>query len=256
MSKERALKKKLKNLIETYLSLYTIKPALQTAEEDLIGQDKIASMIILLQHTTDYIIKQGLDFNKEYLEKLPKDEIEKMVEILNKFISTGGLFQEAKKIMKKGSSKKYLLPYLYRELNWAAISILCASYISANIIMRSVFELIIGIAAEKNGSMDERIKSISFVSVSEKTKLKKLWKELCGWAHPYGKWIKKVCPIYSSHLPIYHPKLFEDSLQILEKLVDLLLVVSIEKFDISKKDLLHNIKDKIDISNYVLFKSR
>jgi len=63
-----------------------------------------------------------------------------------------------------------------------------------------------------------------------------------------------VCPIFISYKPMYHSKLCKLSL---EKLVDLLLVIALEKFEINKKDILDKVKSyKIDTSNLIFFQDR
>lgn len=251
------LYEQLRKVIEEYLDMNVKVPAFETIEKDFYAQDKLADILILLLAATDSIQKQGLDFDKDYLRQLPKPEIEKRIEVLTKFIQTGNLSQEAKEFLKSGSSRKYLLAYLVRELNWVAISILSASYISAHIIMRSVFESLVEIATRKTGSMSKRINSISFLSSQEKKEIKKLWKDLCGWVHPFDKWIKKVCPIFVSHRPMYHPELCKKCLEKLEKLIDLLIIVGLEKFEISKKDIFSAVKKyRVNTSNLKLFQSR
>ena len=257
MSEDNLTEKRLRRVIEKYLEKNVKVPAFETIEQDFYAQNKLASILILLQVTIDSILKQGLDFDEDYLRQLSEPEIEKRIKLLEKSIQTGYFSQEATEILKSDSSRKYLLAYLGRELNWVAISILSASYISAHIIMRSIFELLVGITTKKKGSMNERINSISFLSSEEREEIKKLWGDLCGWAHPFGKWIKEVCPIFVSHGPMYHSELCRKCLKELEKLVDLLLVVGLEKFKTSRRDILSKIEDyKIDTSNLTLFQSR
>lgn len=251
------LRRKLRKVIEEYLDRNVKVPSFETIEKDFYAQDKLAGILVLLQATFNCIQKQGLDFDKDYLRQLPKPEIEKRIDVLKKFVYTGHLSQEATEILKSDSSRKYLFVYLDKELCWVAVSILSASYISAHIIMRSVFELLIGIATRKTGSMSERINGIPFLSPEERKEIYKLWGDLCAWSHPYGKWIIEVCPIFISYKPMYHSKLCKLSLEKLEKLVDLLLVIALEKFEINKKDILDKVKSyKIDTSNLIFFQDR
>lgn len=249
--------RELREVIEGYLDNNVKAPAFETIEKDFYAQDKLANILILLSRTVDCIQREGLDFDKDYLKQLPMPEIQERKEILEKFIQTGHLSEKAKGILESGSSRKYLLAYLVRELNWVTISILCASYLSAHIIMRSVYELLIGIATKKNGGMGERIGGISFLSPEERKEVHKLWRGLSAWAHPYGKWVKEVCPIFISHKPMYHSRLCRQSLEKLEKLIDLVLVIAIEKFEVNKEDILSKArKFRIDMSSLVLFRVR
>jgi len=256
---EKANKKylELRKIIEEYLDENVKAPAFDTIEKDFQAQDRIANILLLLQTTVDCIKKQGLDFDKSYLKQLSKPEIDKRIYVLEEFIRTNYLSQEVKENLKSDSSRKYLLVYLSRELNWVAISVLSASYISAYILMRSIFELLVGIATIKTGSMRKRINDISFFSEEERKQIYRIWQDLSGWAHPYHKWIKEVCPIFISHKTMYHPKLCIQSLKKLEKIIDILLVIALEKFEIDKQNVLNKVTTyRIDTSNFPFFHSR
>lgn len=189
----------LKEVIAKYLDENVKIPAFETIEKDFDVQDKLATFLIISQVTIDSIEKEGIIYDNDYLIQIPKQEIDKKIEILNTYIQTGNLTKEVTEIMNDLSSKKYLLYYFLKEIRWIIVSILCASYISAHIVIRSIFELLIGIATKKTGSMSERISSIIFLSLDEKKEIKKFWRGLCGWSHPYGKWVKEVCPVFISH---------------------------------------------------------
>lgn len=250
----------LQNVIEAHLSRYVKAPAFETIEKDLYAQDKIADFLILLKVTTDCIKKDGLDFDKNQLQELPQDEIEKRITVLEEYIQTGGCTQETREFLKSNDSKKHLNAYLNNGLNWIVISILSASYISANIIMRSIFELLVAIATngiDGNNSMSFRLKSIPFLTLEERKKLSKLWGKLNSWAHPFTKWEKEVCPIFVSYNPMYHPELCKQSLDLFEKLIDFFIIIGIGKFEINRNDILDEIqKYQIDISNLTLFQNR
>lgn len=56
---------------------------------------------------------------------------------------------------------------------------------------------------------------------------------------------------------MYHPRLCKQSLEKLEKIVDLLLVVALERFEIDKKDISDKMKNYgIRASHLVMFNSR
>lgn len=255
--KESRLRQRLNKLVEAYLDVNVGTPALETMRKDFHAQNKLADMLTLLRVTIDCIKEYGLDFDKDYLKQLSKKEIEERINVLVAFIETCHLNEKTSEILRLDSSRKYLLAYVSRELNWVVISILSASYVSANILMRSVFELLIGMATRKTGSMSERINGIFFLSPEEKTKTHGLWADLCSWSHPYGKWLKEVCPVFVSRTPMYHPYLCKQSLDKLERIVDLFLALAIEKFEIRKVDILQKVKQyKVDISDLALFRCR
>ena len=88
------------------------------------------------------------------------------------------------------------LGYFGKVYKSSLFSLGATDYLSSIILMRSLFELLIGISTKVNGSMKERIDSIDFLKSDEKKNLKKFWDILCAWSHPYGKWWKEVCPNY------------------------------------------------------------
>jgi len=260
MSKKKSnaeLEEELRKTIGSYLDKNVKVPAYETVEKDFYSLDKLAEILVMLTVTVTCIQKQGLDIDKNYPRLLNKQELEKVKAVMEEFIKTGNFTQEASDIMELFSSRKHLFTYLIREFQWVVISILAASYLSAHVIMRSVFELLVGIATKQTGVMSERINSIEFLSSEEKKDVKKLWKALNGWAHPYNKWTKEICPIFISHEPMYHPELCRQCLEEIEKLVDLLLVIGIEKFEIRSQDISSPVKNhEFDTSNLPFFQKR
>lgn len=95
----------------------------------------------------------------------------------------------------------------------------------------------ISIATEKNGSMKSRIDSIAFLDEDEKTSILKLWNELSAWAHPYGKWIKNVCPRFYSFGRNYNPVIFEKCFNFVDVILDFMLVITVDHFKLSTKKL-------------------
>lgn len=223
----------LQKVIGVFIDAHVKEPIFETIEKDFNAQATIADILDLFNISWEIMQKHGIEFDKEYLKGLPREEIERRIKILSDFIKSKGCkedktSEEAIKILRSGSSNKYLLIYLDREIKWIAISILSASYVSSLVLMRSTFELLIGIATKETGSMKRRIESIEFLSPDEKKEIMKIWKELCGWSHPYGKWIKEICPIFAGYGPLYHPTLCKSCIQKLKKVTDLLLVLKIE----------------------------
>lgn len=111
-------------------------------------------------------------------------------------------------------------------------------YLGAIILMRALFELLVGISTDQNGSMNERIKSISFFDAQEKKDLFKTWNILCAWAHPYDKWAKNVCPKAFGIGRIYNPSLFMQSVSYSHKILDFMLAAIFEILDLSVSDYL------------------
>lgn len=256
----KELSKTLQKVIGSYLDDFVKEPTFETVEKDFHAQDKIADVLLLLQISTKTILEKGTKFDGEYARCMSYQDFLKLTNTLTDIVNSRREQINDKKLRMLAKTKwdlcsrKCLLSYVSRQLNWTAISILSASYISSIIVMRSVFELLIRIATRRTGSMNNRIHSIVFLSSKEKSKLKKLWKELCSWAHPYEKWIKKTCPIFIAYKPMYHPKLCKECTNKLEKITDLLLVITVEKFGIDGREIAKKAKEaKVDFSDYTFF---
>jgi len=251
----------LHNLISEYLDDQVKRPFFETIKKDFFVQDCLADMLIIVNLLVELAYKEGIEFDKDFLQKLSKEEIEKRIDVFGNLVekyesqSAPGIDskEEAFRYLFEDSSRKYLLPYLKREINWIIVSILSTSYVSSLILMRSVFELIIGIATKSTESMSNRIDSIAFLNNEEKSELKKQWYRLCAWGHPYGIWIKEVCPIYANHKPLYHPGLCVLCLQELVELIDLLAAVVVTKYEIKPSQFLATAHElKIDLNDFKL----
>lgn len=239
-SKENKFKKNLREVVTGFLDKNVKTPSLETVDQDFSAQDRLVTLMLLVSKLNGLIYKHGSDFDKEYACRLSKTEITRRIDILGKVVESEDFnelqervnIEEVKAIFGDTRSKKYLLMYLARELRWITISILSASYVSSMILMRATFELIVGIASRDSDGMVSRIASISFIHESEKGALTKLWYRLCAWGHPYGKWLKEICPIYSAHEPLYHKALCNMCIEELEKIVDFYVVVALAKYEI------------------------
>jgi hypothetical protein len=257
MNKKNA-EARLRQVVEKYLDLNVKTPAFQTIK-DFNVQERLANMLLLVDASAKLILASGSDFVGDYLQthKITKEEWERQIDILVRAVYAGKTDREAIEITNLFRTRKNLLPYLTRELDWVVVSILSASYISASIIMRSILELLIGISTTSSGTTGSRIREIRFLSTEEKRLVLKLYRHLCGWTHPYGKWTKEICPVFISKRPMYHPRLYKQSLKELEEIVDLFLTIGIEKFGISKDSILKLVKRyKIDTSGLPLFLKR
>ena len=255
----------LRGFVTSYLDEQVTTPSLETIEKGLNEQDQLVSLLLLSRVATGIIRKEGLDFDKHYLASLLPEEIEKRIEVLGRFLESGEscpladgcALKDAHDYLSSGSSYKHLLAYLVREIDWVVVSVLSASYVSALLLMRSVLELLVGIATRATGSMKERLGEIPFLEATEIKSLLNLWYRLCGWGHPYGRWVKEVCPFYVSHGPMYHPKLCAICLKELQAIVDFFVVIALEKYEIPAGDLLAEIRDhNIPLAGFELISSR
>lgn len=255
----------LRNIISDYLDDYVKKPTFETIEKDIVGQDHLASLLLLTKEIVNIVNKEGPILDKDHFKSLSKEERTKRKEMVERFLEALNSENSIEDIDDKGAldllknarSKKYLMPYFTREINWIIISILSTSYVSALILMRAVFELTIGIATRLSGSMNDKIDSITYFEEEEKKNIKKQWRRLCAWGHPYGKWLKEVCPIFTSHKPLYHPQLFALCVKELTNLIDLFLVTAMFKYQIKSSRVQEKLKKLgVDLSTFALLRER
>ena len=234
------LLRRLRAVVTTYIENRVSKPSIETVTKDLIGQARVANLTVLIRAVFEEARTHGVDYDKDFLSSLGPEEVEARIRVLGEFAESNDtsdprhreMAQSAAHYLASDSSRKYLLEYVEREINWIVVSTLSASYVSALILMRSVLELLVGIATRTTGRMRDRVNSIACFDGAEKNRLNRLWDRLCAWSHPYGKWIKEVCPGYSGHAPIYHPRLFGRCIDELTELADLLAAVVAAKYEL------------------------
>lgn len=140
---------------------------------------------------------------------------------------------EAGEDIKATKEKTLFLGYLGKIYQSALLLIGATDYLGAIILMRSVFELLVGIATTRNGSMRDRISSIGILDSEEKGSLQRLWNDLSAWAHPYGKWTKNICPKFYGTGRNYHPAVFNQCLGYSDQVLDFLLTVTVDHFEVS-----------------------
>ena len=264
-SKEEKRKEELRELVTSFLDNNVKTPALETVDQDFSAQNRLVTLMLLVNKLNDLVYKHGSVIDSEYALHLSETDISRKIAVIGEVVESEGFndleervnIEEVKAIFSELSSKKDLLTYLTRELKWITVSILSASYVSSMILMRATFELIIGIASRDSGKMVQRIASISFIQESERDALKKLWRRLCAWGHPYGKWLKEICPIYSAHEPVYHKALCNMCIEELEKIVDFYVVVALAKYEIKIPMFVAMLKKyQLDITGLDLFTKR
>lgn len=147
------------------------------------------------------------------------------------------------------------LGYLVKIMSNSLVLLGSTDYIGSLILLRSVFELLIGIATEVTGGMKARIWSISFLSELEKKNLYDTWNKLNPWAHPYGKWKKEICPVFYGWGRHYHPKLFETCIGYMENVLDFMLAITIDCFDVKPQEYLRN-GSPFDVSDLKMLERR
>jgi hypothetical protein len=248
---------KLKDVVRLYLNATVLSPSLETVQKNILGQAQLVSLDNCIQSFPKIIMENGCDIDKEHLSSLPIEEIKKRLIAFNKVIESNEFNEEAIAYLAKDRSRLMLFGYVCLLSRWTVVTILSASYLCANIMLRSMFELCVGLATIKTGGMGDRIDAISFFDISQKAYLKNIWKELNGWAHPYGKWLKTICPTYQSLGSLYHEKLFNDCVERYVKVIDMLIVTFLVQHEISYDLFLIKCHDPIDEGiDLVLVKSK
>ena len=259
IGESQKLIKRVQTAVSAYLDNHVSKPALETVANDPMGQARVANLKVLIHAIFDDARVHGIDYDKDFLASLATEEVEERIKVLREFTESKDpaghrsrdVAQKAAQYMASGNSRKFIFEYVKRELNWIVVSTLSASYVSALILMRSVLELLVGIATHKTGNMRDRVGSIACFDKAEKKRLTCLWDRLCAWSHPYGKWVKEVCPVYSGLAPIYHPKLFGLCLDELMELADLLATVVVTKYELEPARLATQLnEERIDLAGF------
>lgn len=229
MSEGDELRQKLLLVVEDYLDSKVKKPAFETVNADFAVQDRIADVLRLLQL-----------LEKQIQMDCPKglDEIlsEALQNLSLKAISLNDLFRLLREeTSNRLATRTIYLSYLDQIFHWIAISILSASYLCAFVLLRTLLELLINASAIGTGTMGEKISSIQAITEKEQRKIKGIWRELSGWAHPYGRWLDQVCPVYASRGPLYFERLAKDSTQKLQFCMDFSIVIAITEFQLDSR---------------------
>ncbi len=151
MTKEspEELVKKLKDVVRQYLETFVVLPSLEAVERNIIGQAHLASLNKCIQNLPKIVSEFGIGFDKEQLASLPEEEIKKRITSLKEEIDSGIMMNESMIFRHKNSSRLMLFGYLCLLSRSTVVSILSSSYICADILLRSMFELCVGMATLK-----------------------------------------------------------------------------------------------------------
>jgi hypothetical protein len=169
---------------------------------------------------------------------------------------------EAGETIEAAREKTLFLGYLGKVYQSALLLIGATDYLGAMILLRSVFELLVGIATMENGSMRDRISSIDTLDSDEKSNLQKLWNELSEWAHPYGKWAKNICPKFYGVGRNYHPAIFSQCLTYSDQVLDFLLTITVDHFKLGPENYIDKYRgisrtgQILEISSLQMFEKR
>lgn len=169
---------------------------------------------------------------------------------------------EAGETIQAAREKTLFLGYLGKIYQSALLLIGATDYLGAMILIRSVFELLVGIATTKNGSMRDRISSIIILDGDEKRNLQRLWNDLSAWAHPYGKWAKNICPKFYGTGRNYHPAVFRQCLGYSDRILDFLLTITVDHFKLGLDTYTNKYREiseraqMMEMSNLQMFEKR
>ncbi|ADW16421.1 hypothetical protein Despr_0234 [Desulfobulbus propionicus DSM 2032] len=232
--KENRILRDVEKYVKSYLNTHVTSPCVQMLRNDPHCHLRVVSILSRVRYLSEQILRYGCEVDKAHLSSLSRDELERRVQVLTDFIESENTEtnHEANGYLMTGSSQKHLIAYVSREFNWVIVSIMSASYISALVLTRSVFELLVGVATRMEGGMKDRVDKITFLEASERKQILKLWNRLCGWGHPYGRWVKEICPIYIQHEPFFHSRLCGLCLDELCNVLDLYAVTALSKYEI------------------------
>lgn len=249
------LVRRTREAVGGWIDSYVKAPIFETIEQGLFEQTRVANVLACCEVFERLVREEGSDIDFEYLKSLPEREVRRRLQVLQEYAEREGesedeLMMDVSRALEDGSTRKYLLLYFHSETHWIAASIMATAYISSLILTRSLFELVIGIATRKTGTMGAKLDAIGFLDLEEKRAVKRTYGELCSWSHPYGKWLREVCPIFASR-PAYHPELFRSCVEKLEAVTDLMLVVAVDKFEVDRVQLVSEMnKESVDLSRF------
>lgn len=230
----------IEELIGNYLDEKVKLPIFYTVTHDPVASLRWSNSFVILRLSEKLIV----DYDVE-------------LEMKRKHQSTQEC-QEKEDIEKK----RLYLGYLGKVLTSSLISLGTTDYIGSLILVRSVLELLIGIATDTTGGMKKRIWAIDFLSETEKSKVYELWNELNAWAHPYGKWRTEVCPRFYGCGDNFSPSLFDTCLSYLDKVLDLMLTITVERFRVKPTTYVSHYRQIskgvsfLEISDFKMFRGR
>ena len=244
---------KLYALVQNYLKNYINNPIENFIEKEPIDFLKISTQVLLLNLIYENITNSDEIIDKSKMIYLEYSKKEEYIKELKEYLVGNKESKTVNDLFDLLLIDKDYIPYLFRELNWILISLLSSSYIGVHILIRCVFESIIKfLTKDKNVGMADKIDGITILTTDNKKYLKKYWHRLNSWAHPYEHWIKKICPVYIKHTPIFHKELFNDCLNDLHILFELLIIMSIKIFNVSENEYKKNIIKGIELFDYYL----
>lgn len=239
---------KLKELIEAHIYSRVIKPALYLTEHHFNIQDDIANILIMNRVLGDQIQRSDVKKLDTYLVELLEDSAEKSME---------GLFVTGSQNKHSDALSVVYLSYVNQLINSISIEILSASYLSANILSRSLLEVLVNVSASSTKSMSKKIESIKFLKNDEQQVLKDVWKELCGWVHSYNRWLKELCPVLVSKQGLHHPELAKKSMIYVSVCIDFSLTLGVELLGLDRLSLMESLSNyEVPVNRFMLFKRR
>jgi len=160
---------KLYKLITQYLNHYVNNPIKEFSKSNEFTCLKLSTQLKLGKLAIENILISGVYLDLSKMELLNKSKKSEYLSSLEKYIESGIPDHNVDHIFSTLMIDRAIMPYIFREINWSIISILSASYISAHILIRSIFELIVKyLTTSKNTGMADMIDNITILSISDK----------------------------------------------------------------------------------------
>ena len=242
---------KLKEAIGGYLDDYVVQPAVGLVNSDLQAQDDIANLLVLHRLLRDLAQADAGKPLDQYLLSLlqgePGPDIE-LAELLSRPEESASRIAELRTVF---------CSYVFHLANWACISVLSASYLSALIITRSLLELLVNVGAGKTGGMSERIGGLEMLADDEKSILSECWRDLSGWSHSHRRWLKKLCPVLIARGPLHHPRIARECLVSLGICTDLAFAIAFDKFAVDPEVVrVRCVDNHVDYRRFLLLRRR
>jgi len=252
MTDNNELDNKLFQRIRANLSFYADKPIKELIESDSLNSVKISSLFLITRDLiNDILIRKSLIEVERSEQIINQENKQRYLDSLNDFMKTGKLNKDVIELRKTIEYEKNALPFIFKEVNWILISILSSSYASAKILNRSLFEMVIQFMTTKpNSGMGDMIDGIKIITIERKKILKTKWKELNKWAHPFGHWLKEICPVYWFNYANYNEFLCSNCINDISLIIELIILISYKTFYINNPTLMKEILKAGDYLTY------
>lgn len=252
MAKLDDLVSQLKAAIARYLQDYVVSPATGLVNTDFTSQDDIANLLVLhrlLRDAAQADAGMAVDrYLRNVVDEHASDNDLELPQLLSQLAQQGEHMVELRTVF---------CSYIFSLANAICIAILSASYLSALIVTRSLLELLVGLGSGRTGSMADKIEALAMLAPDEKKVISDSWRELCGWSHPHGRWLKRLCPVLVAKGPLHHPMFTRECLAYLGICTDLAFAVGFDKFNMDADSVRSQCTDQhVDYRRFMFIRRR